>query len=232
MEESESLRYPDLGSQCADQRFSRPPLRTVNPLIPEADMIAWAASCVLRGGVVIYPTETFYGLGGDPKRLAVVERIFRIKQRDPHKPLPLIAADAYAVREVVADWPHVAELLARTFWPGPLTMVLTAAAWLPPELHAHTGKIAIRISSHAVAQRLAAAAGGVLISTSANPAGLPPCTDPDKLPRELVMQVDGLLHAGLTPGGEPSTLVDVTMQPPQLLRQGAVNWERIRELLS
>jgi L-threonylcarbamoyladenylate synthase len=232
MDDSESLNQPGCGVRRAASQFYATRLRTVDPLLPEADVIAWAASCIICGGVVIYPTETFYGLGGDPRQLAVVERIFRIKERDVRTPLPLIAADMDAVRQAVAQWPAVADLLAQVFWPGPLTLVLAASTRLPPTLHAQTGKIAVRVSSHAVAQKLAAAAGGLLISTSANRAGLAPCQIPDKLPKELIMKVDGVLQGGPTVGGLPSTLVDVTVQPPKLVREGAIGWDRIKAVLS
>jgi L-threonylcarbamoyladenylate synthase len=181
---------------------------------------------------VVFPTETFYGLGGDPWHSAAVERIFCIKERDMRKPLPLIAADNAAVRQVTARWPGVADLLAQAFWPGPLTLVLAASTLLPPALHAHTGKIAVRVSSHAVAQEIAIAVGGLLISTSANLSGQPACRHPDKLAGKLLAQVDGVLHAGPTVGGQPSTLVDVTVHPPQLVRAGAIGWERIEAVLS
>lgn len=212
-------------------RFPEDRLREVDPLQPETDVITWAASRVRSGGMIIYPTETFYGLGGDPSLPEVVERIYRLKERERHKPLPLIASDEAAARRVAHVWPEVAERLAHAFWPGPLTLVV-AASRLPLIWHAQTGKIAVRVSSHAVAHDLAAAAGGLLISTSANLAGKGPCAHPDRLSPELVQGVDVVLHAGATPGGLPSTLVDVTVDPPRLLRAGAIAWERVRQVLA
>lgn len=206
-------------------------LRTVNPFQPEVDIIAWAAACLQNGGVLIYPTETFYGLGGNPCQETVITRIFRLKGRDGRKPLPLIAADEAAARRTAAFWPEAAEHLARAFWPGPLTLIVAASSLFPPILHAHTGKIAIRVSSHAVARRLAAGAGGLLIATSANLSEQAPCNHPDRLSPELLRQVDAVLHAGPTPGGKPSTLVDVSVEPSRLLRAGVIEWERIRSVL-
>jgi L-threonylcarbamoyladenylate synthase len=206
-------------------------LREVDPLRPEADVIAWAALCLSKGGVLIYPTETFYGLGADPYQLDVVERIYRLKARNGRKPLPLIAANEAAARRAARIWPEVAERLVRAFWPGPLTLVVAAARQFPPTLHAQTGKIAVRVSSHVVARDLAAVAGGLIISTSANLAGQAPCVHPDQLSLELLQQVDGVLHAGATPGGEPSTFIDVTVDPPHLLRGGAIEWERLQQVL-
>lgn len=217
---------PPLGLRSLPTR-----LREVDPLRPEADVIAWAASCLSKGGVLIYPTETFYGLGGDPYQTEVVERIYRLKERDGRKPLPLIAADEAAARRAARVWPEVAERLTRAFWPGPLTLVVAVASQFSPTLHAQTGKIAVRVSSHAVARNLAAAAGGLLISTSANLAGKSPCVHPDQLSPTLLQQVDAVLCAGATPGGQPSTLVDVTVDPPRLLRGGAIEWERLQKVL-
>jgi L-threonylcarbamoyladenylate synthase len=232
MDNAESLNQPDCGGDCARAPSSAARVLAVDPLHPDAEAIAWAASCVTRGGLVVFPTETFYGLGGDPWHSTVVERIFVIKERDLRKPLPLIAADAAAVQRAAASWPGVADLLARAFWPGPLTLVLAASPLLPPVLHAHTGKIAVRVSSHAVAHELAAAVGGLLVSTSANLSGQPSCRHPDELGGKLLAQVDRVLHAGPTVGGQPSTLVDVTVHPPQLVRAGAIGWERIEAVLS
>jgi L-threonylcarbamoyladenylate synthase len=232
MDHSEALNQPSCGPQCTGARLLAAKVRKVDPWFPEADVIAWAASCITRGGVVIYPTETFYGLGGDPLQTAIVERVFGIKERNRHKPLPLIAADEGAVRRAVAHWPPEADRLARALWPGPLTLVLTASTLLPPALHAHSGKIAVRVSSHAVARELAVAVGGLIISSSANLSGQVPCRDPERLPGELLRHVDAVLDGGLTAGGKPSTLVDVTVQPPTLVRAGAIGWDCIEALLT
>lgn len=229
---AESLKQSGCEVRSPESRPCEAKMLAVDPVHPDPDAIARAASCITRGGLVIFPTETFYGLGGDPWHSAAVGRIFRIKERDMRKPLPLIAADEAAVRQAVAEWPAVAQLLARAFWPGPLTLVLAASTRLPPTLHAQTGKIAVRVSSHAVAQKLATAVGGLIISTSANLSGQSPCRQPDELAGELLSQVDRVLHAGPTVGGLPSTLVDVTVQPPKLVREGAIAWDRIKAVLS
>jgi L-threonylcarbamoyladenylate synthase len=193
--------------------------------------MAWAASVVRHGGVIVYPTETFYGLGGRPDLEETVERIYLIKGRDFKKPLPLIAADLDAVRRAVAQWPPVAEKLAQAFWPGPLTMVLPASPHLPQLLHAHTGKAAVRISSHPVAGVLAASVGGLLIATSANIAGDPASSSPDRLSSMLLLKVDGILDGGELPGVAPSTIVDVSVAPPRLLREGRLHWREIDSVI-
>lgn len=186
------------------------------------EAIAWAAAIVLRGGLVVFPTETFYGLGGHPGIPNSLRRIYDIKGRSTDKPLPLIAADQRAAERMAGHWPEVAERLARAFWPGPLTLLLPASPCVPAALHGRTGKIALRVSSHEAARSLAAAAGGVITATSANPSGTPPCTHPDQLPRSFLSHVDGVLDGGFTLGGLPSTLLDVTRGTPRILREGAV----------
>lgn len=193
----------------------------------ENEAVAGAAALIRVGGVIIYPTETFYGLGGNPMSEAAIERIYRIKGRDFEKALPLIAADLPSVKRAVARWPESAKRLAEAFWPGALTLILPASSELPSRLHAYTGKIAVRISPHPVARKLSAAAGGLLISTSANIAGRPPSKRPREIAPELLERVDGLIDAGELPGNLPSTIVDLSFDPPRLIREGQVSWERV-----
>ncbi len=160
-----------------------------------------------------------------------VARIFDIKGRDFNKPLPLIASDRDAVMRAVSEWPEIAERLARAFWPGPLTIVLPASPELPPALHAGTGKIAVRISSHPVAAMLAKASGGLLISTSANKSGEPAPVGLDEISPKLCAHVDEIIDSGVLPGGLPSTIVDVAAYAPVLVRAGAIDWEKIRQAI-
>ena len=214
---------------------SEVPIWKVHPNHPDAGVIAEVASVIRKGGVVVYPTETFYGLGAHPALKGAIDRIYRVKGREFNKPLPLIASDRGAVRQAVSYWPEAAERLAQAFWPGPLTLILPASAHFPPMLHAGTGRIAVRISSHAVAQRLAEAIGGLLIATSANKAGDPPCKHPDEMIPSLIAQTDGLLDGGKTSGHLPSTIVDISElphQPARLIRAGALPWEKIETMIT
>lgn len=192
----------------------------------DSRLLTALGSMLRKGNLVIYPTETYYALGGVPSR-EVCGEIFEIKGRDFGKPLPLIAAGKEAVLSAATAWPATADRLANTFWPGPLTLILPAAASLPPILHAGTGKIAIRVSSHSLASSLAQAAGGLLISTSANPAGEPPPHTPGMISEDLLQRVEAFLDAGDLSGGFPSTIVDVTVQPPFLVRAGKIGWKEI-----
>ncbi|HOI94897.1 MAG TPA: L-threonylcarbamoyladenylate synthase [Syntrophobacter fumaroxidans] len=193
----------------------------------ETEVVEAAISLLTRGGIVVYPTETFYGLGGNPLSPATVAGIFAIKKRERGKALPLIASGIQAVREWVEEFPALAERLAAAFWPGPLTLILRAVHRLPPQVHASTGKIAVRVSSHPVARALAASLGGLIVSTSANFTGQRACRTLAEIPIELVRQIDGVIDAGRLPGSLPSTIVDVTGGSLLLVRQGCVPFMEI-----
>ncbi len=199
--------------------------------IPASALIE-AASVLTRGGLVIYPTETFYALGAVPMLPDALARIYAIKGRPSGKPLPLIASDMEAVLSAVSRWPESAGLLASAFWPGPLTLILPAAPSLPSLLHAGTGRAAIRISSHPVAAQLARSTGGILVSTSANRSGAAPPDNPDSFAPSLLNEVEGLIDSGRLRGGLPSTIVDVTVTPPVLLRAGALAWDDVGKALA
>ncbi len=210
-------------------RTSGPSVWRVDPRRPAPEVITVVSELLLNGGVVIYPTETVYGLGAFPGDAGAVRRVYAIKGRPVNKPLPIVASDLQAARRAVSRWPKAAEKLSHVFWPGPLTLLLPASPDLSPLLHGSTGKIAVRVTPHPVAAKLAAGCGGLLVATSANLSGDPPCTDPCLLSKALLSRVDGVVDAG--PATErPSTLVDVLDEAPwiRLLREGAVPWSAVR----
>jgi L-threonylcarbamoyladenylate synthase len=210
-------------------RTSGPSVWRVDPRRPAPEVITVVSELLLNGGVVIYPTETVYGLGVFPGDAGAVKRVYAIKGRPVNKPLPIVASGVQAARRAVSRWPKAAEWLSHEFWPGPLTLLVPASPDLSPLIHGSTGKIALRVTSHPVAAKLAAACGGLLVSTSANLSGDPPCTDPSLLSEALLSRVDGVVDAG--PATErPSTVVEVLDEVPwiRLLRQGAVPWSAVR----
>jgi L-threonylcarbamoyladenylate synthase len=192
-----------------------------------AHQIAEAAAVLRRGGVVAYPTETFYGLGALASDGAAVERLLRAKQRPDGKALPLLGADL-AQLEAVAELSPLARRLAAAFWPGPLTLVLPARPGLHAAVTGGAGTVGVRVTSSEVAKALAAAAGGALVATSANPSGAPPPTTAAGLDPALRARLDGVLDGGATPGGAPSTVVAVLGGRLELLRAGAVAFEALR----
>jgi L-threonylcarbamoyladenylate synthase len=200
----------------------------VNPGL-DADIEAVAA-VLRRGGVVAYPTETFYGLGAVAADAAAVERLARAKGRPDGKPLPLLAADLAAV-EAVAVLDADARRVAARLWPGPLTLVLPARPGLPAAVTAGTGTVGVRIPGSDVARRLARAAGCAIVSTSANPSGGPPPVRAEALDPALRARLDAVLDAGPVPGGLPSTLAVIEGGRARLLRIGPVTLEDVERAL-
>jgi L-threonylcarbamoyladenylate synthase len=186
-----------------------------------------AAALLRAGGIVAYATETFYGLGALWDREEALRRLAQAKLRPAGKPLPLVAADMEQVARVTGGLDPAAARLAARFWPGPLTLVVRAAPGLSTALTAGTGMVGIRIPGSAGARALAAAAGGPLVSTSANLAGGPPPASAEELEPGLVARIDGVLDTGPAPGGQPSTVVRLGPEGPELVRAGAVAFEAV-----
>lgn len=181
---------------------------------------------VRGGGVVAYPTETFYGLGALARDEVALGRLAHAKGRPEGKPLPLVAADEAMVEEV-ARLEGLARRLAERFWPGPLTLVLPARPGLPAAITGGTGTVGIRVPGSEVARALCRAAGGPIVSTSANPSGGPPPAEAARIDPALAARLDGTLDAGPAPGGLPSTVVSVEGERLALVREGAVPFARI-----
>ena len=194
----------------------------INPIHPELSAIQEVVAILHAGGVIAYPTETFYGLGVDACNEAAVDKLFSVKGRDFNKPIPVILGDRGTLARWVLAIPQTAEVLIERFWPGPLTLVFEASADINSRLTAGTGKIAIRVSSHPLAAALAGILGRPLTSTSANLSGAPECTTSEEVIKQLGDRVDAVVDGGLTPGGKGSTIIDVTTQPIKILREGII----------
>jgi L-threonylcarbamoyladenylate synthase len=192
--------------------------------------LAAAVEALRAGRVIAYPTDTLYGLGADPRSGTAVEAIFRIKGRAPGQALPLIAADVTQVASI-ARLSGPALRLAIAFWPGPLTLVLEAIALLAAGVATGDGTVAIRVPSHAVARAIARVFAHPITATSANRSGEPPTADAADVVARLADSIGVIVDAGQTPGGAPSTIVDVTGVTPRLVRDGAVAWNRVLESL-
>lgn len=189
---------------------------------PAPEALAAAVRVLRAGGLVAFPTETFYGLGADALDADAVARVFRAKGRPPEKPLLVLVDSLAMARTIVAEIPpRVEDLLAR-YWPGPLTVVLRARLHVPGALTAATGTVGVRIPGHAVARGLVHAAGVPVTAPSANPHGRSSPRTADEVRRGLGASVDLVLDGGPTPGGQPSTVVDATVVPLRVLRAGAV----------
>jgi L-threonylcarbamoyladenylate synthase len=189
-----------------------------------------AADLIKAGGVVIFPTETFFGMGGRALDADATARVYRVKRRSNMHPLPLVAADESQL-ELVCRMPDGLLPLLRVFWPGPLTAVLPARLRAPEILSCGTGTVAVRVTAHPVCRDLALAVGEPLTASSANISGKPPVTRAEDLDPDLIRGVDGVLCAPPAPnGGDPSTLIEPQGDDPRrirIVRPGAISAEAL-----
>jgi L-threonylcarbamoyladenylate synthase len=190
-----------------------------------------AVDALRSGGIVAFPTETFYGLAADPRSSVAVAKVFAIKRRGPDQPLPLIAANLAQVSEHVGTMTPLASRLAAKGWPGPLTLIIPASAKLCDDVHLGTGKVAVRVPGHAIARALAENAGHAVTSTSANLSGARPPSTAAEVHATFGDTIGVLIDGGPTAGGLPSTIVDATGTVPVLLREGILPWKRVLEFL-
>ena len=189
--------------------------------------ILTASRIVTGGGLVVYPTDTVYGLGCDPFNMEAVARLLKVKgERD--KPLPILASDVESVRKI-GFLSERARGIAARFWPGQLTLIVPKKPLLPNVVTCNLDSVGVRIPQHNVALRLISLSNGLLVGTSANKTGKkPPCTAQEAA-EQLGKEVNLILDGGLAPLGAPSTVVDLTRERPKILRKGCIGLE---ELLS
>jgi L-threonylcarbamoyladenylate synthase len=208
---------------------SAPRVLRVDVKAPARDVVEEAVR-VLQRSLVIFPTDTLYALGARAADGGQVRRVREAKGRPDDKPLPLVAASVDQARSLCADWPAAADRLAGRFWPGPLTLILAAAATVPEEVTSGSGTVAVRVPALALARVLCAGAGA-LVSTSANRAGEPA----PQTCAEACAGVGGFAALALDGGpGTPlaSTIVDLTSGHPALVREGPVSWSEVLAVLS
>lgn len=181
---------------------------------------------------MIFPTETVYGLAADALSEAAVRRVFEAKGRMEGHPLPVQVAGIEQLAGVVARVPASAAILARRFWPGPLTLVLEKAKSLSELVTAGTGKVGVRVPDHPVALALLRELETPIVASSANLTGEPPARNAEDAIRQLGGSVAVVLDSGESEIGVASTVVDVTVDPPVILRHGAISDQRIFEALA
>jgi L-threonylcarbamoyladenylate synthase len=203
----------------------------VNPEAPEPEAIAQAASVILSGGLVAFPTETVYGLGANALDERAVAGIFRAKERPAYDPLIVHLADAGALDVVAISLPDAALELAAAFWPGPLTLVLSRHPRIPLSVTAGGDTVAVRVPAHRVANALIAAAGVPIAAPSANRFGRVSPTRADHVMADLEGRLDLLLDGGCTTVGLESTVVSLVGEIPTILRPGGVSYEALSDVL-
>jgi L-threonylcarbamoyladenylate synthase len=192
---------------------------------PEA--LTRAAEVIRAGGLVAFPTETVYGLGADALSAVAVARIFEAKERPRGNPLIVHVADATALDEVAVRVTDRAREVVASFWPGPLTLVLDRAAAVPLITTGGLDTVAVRAPAHPVAQALIRSAGRPLAAPSANRSGRPSPTRAPHVLEDLGGRIELILDGGSTSVGLESTVLDMTTEPPTLLRPGGVTLEQL-----
>ncbi len=208
-----------------------PRVISVSATRPEPLAIADAATVLRAGGLVAFPTETVYGLGARGLHVAEVLRIFAAKERPPGHPLILHVDGVAMARDLAASWPEEASLLARAFWPGPLTLVVARAAHVPDAATGGLETVGLRAPDHPVALALIRAAREPLAAPSANAHMHVSPTTAAHVVRSLGERVDLVLDAGACAHGIESTVVDLTSDVPRVLRAGATSLEALRAIL-
>lgn len=202
----------------------------INQENPGAEAVERAAAVIRKGGVLAIPTDALYTLVADPMNLQAVGCVFKAKGRESQRSLPLLVSDLMMAEELASELTARFYMLARRYWPGPLTLIVPASAKVPLKVTGNTGRLALRQSRSKVASALLEALGQPLISTSANKSGMPTC----RAGIEVFAMMDGSVDLVLDGGacmGEGSTTVDVTEPYWRMIKEGAIPEKEIAEFL-
>ncbi len=198
---------------------------------PKGRWVGRAVEVLKRGGLVAFPTETVYGLGADARNVDAVLKVFKVKRRPLSDALILHVSSVDMAKSCVREFTEDAERLAKEFWPGPLTMVLPKSGWVSKAITGGSDKVGVRWPAHPVAEALISAFGSPLVAPSANISGRPSPTRAEDVAAELGNSIDLIVDGGETPIGIESTVLDLTEDPPAVLRPGAIPAEEISRVL-
>jgi L-threonylcarbamoyladenylate synthase len=202
----------------------------IDPHKPQPEVLERAAAAVRRGQVVAIPTDALYILVADPFNLHAVARVFAAKGREPHRSLPILIGGLHTAEELATELNNRFYLLARRFWPGPLTIIVPASARIPLKVTGNTGRLALRHSRSETANQLIELLNQPLISTSANISGHPTCRSGIDVFGTMDGRLDLVLDGGLC-SGPGATTVDITEPFWKLIKTGAVDEKEIAECL-
>ncbi len=203
----------------------------INPEQPQPEVLARAAAAVRRGRVVAIPTDALYTLVADPFNLRAVSQVFQAKGREPHRSLPILVSGTLMAEELLGELDKRFTVLARRFWPGPLTIIVPASAKVPLKVTGNTGRLALRQSRSNVANQLVQMLNGPLISTSANISGRPTCRSGIEVFGMMDGRVDLVLDGGPC-SGQGATTVDITDFFWKIIKAGAIEEKEIAECLA
>lgn len=202
----------------------------INPEQPQPEVLERAAAAVRRGKVIAIPTDALYTLVADPFNLRAVTQVFKAKGREPHRSLPVLVRDTLMAEELAGELNEAFFILARRFWPGPLTIIVPASPKLPLKVTGNTGRLALRQSQSTVANQLIAMLNEPLISTSANISGSPTCRSGIDVFGMMDGRVDLVLDGGVCTG-QGATTVDITEPVWKMIRAGAIEEKQISDCL-
>ncbi len=217
---------------ASEEAGLRPEIVKINSQEPESSLVTYVAEKIRAGEVLGMPTDTFYGLAADPFNLHAVDRIYEIKSRSRHKPLSLLIESVDQAADMAWPLPEIFYLLARRFWPGPLTIIVKADTKLPLKVTANTGNVALRVPAAEVPLAIVRSAGLPITATSANLYGEMECASALQVRDQLGDCLSIIVDGGEAPGVLPTTIVDLTGDGGwRVLRHGAIPEEQIVELL-
>src|SRR6185503_13988355 len=202
----------------------------INPEEPQPEVLERAAAAVRRGRVVAMPSDALYTLVADPFNLRAVTQVFKAKGREPHRSLPILVRDLMMAEELAGELNNRFFILARKFWPGPLTIIVPASAKVPLKVTGNTGRLALRQSRSNLANQLVTALNHPLIATSANISGSPTCRSGIDVFGMMDGRVDLVVDGGMC-AGTGATTVDVSEPAWRVIREGAVPEKDIAECL-
>ncbi|UCE06305.1 MAG: threonylcarbamoyl-AMP synthase [bacterium] len=204
---------------------------SVNPSKPDLNLVQKAADIILNNGVIGYPTETVYGLGANALNDVAVEKVFQLKRRERNKPILIISSDIEQVKKLIFSFPVTAEILAKHFWPGPITMVFKATSNLPERLLGGSLRIGIRIPDNKICLELLRRCGVPITSTSANISGQKNPISAQEVSKNFGDKLDLIIDGGRSPSRVPSTVVAVDNDRITLIREGAIPKQQIEQAI-
>ena len=188
--------------------------------------LSQAIATLRDGGVVAFPTDTVYGVGVDPFQPDAVRKLYQIKGRPIDKPIPILVGSVGDVERVAQNLPPTFSRLAEQFWPGELTLIVEAKS-LPPEITAGGDTVGVRMPDHPLALALLQRFGGAIATTSANKSDQPPATSAEEVRAELGALVSIILDGGQTATKIASTVLDLSVSPPQIRRDGGISMDQL-----
>ncbi|MDX6711761.1 MAG: L-threonylcarbamoyladenylate synthase [Blastocatellia bacterium] len=195
------------------------------------ETLGHAAKLIANGGVIAFRTDTFYGLGANPLNSNAVVRIKKLKDREGSQPILLLIGDPSDVDHLILEKSEDFELVARSFWPGPLTIIGRADSKLSDELTAGTGTVGVRLPNDEEVRVLVRVCGGALTATSANLSGDPPARSAEQVADYFPTGIDLIIDGGEVVATEPSTVLDLSKPAPRVIRKGAVSQKTLEGVL-